>query len=276
MPLLYDYTDYRSFLKDWFAERKSLGFPLSYRSLGQKLGIDPGFLVNILQGNKHTTEASIPKWLKLLKLTTPEAAYFQQLALFNRARSQREIQQHFQRLCELRDLSMQDASERQYRYYLKWHYPAVRVNLLAFPYRGEIEELASRIDPPITPAEAQEAIDTLLSLGLVAWTPEGVLEPVSAFLNASGDWKNKAVLEFQDQTLELARRSLRQHDASVREVSTLTLAIPAAEIPTLQELVREFRQKVLHWTASLDSADSVLQVNIAAFPLSSLPPEAKK
>jgi len=271
---IYQYTDYRLFLKEWFEGRKLLGSPLSYRGLGRKVGIDPGFLVHILQGSKHTAEASIPKWVEILRLDSAEAAYFNQLVLFNRARNPREIQQHFHRLCELRDLSMHEIGERQYRYYLKWYYPAVRVALLAFSYTGNLEELAQRIDPPLELDQAREAIDTLLELGLVAWNEAGALEPVSPFLTTSSRWKDKAVLEFQDQTLDLARRSLRHHHASQREMSTLTLALPAREIPTLQEMVREFRQKLLRWTASLEDADSVLQINVAAFPLTLLPGEA--
>ena len=272
---LFQYTDYRSFLKDWFEGRKNLGSPLSYRGLGRKLGIDPGFLVHILQGAKHTTEVSIPHWVDTLGLDAAEATYFHQLVLFNRARNPREIQQHFHRLCELRDLSMQEIGERQYRYYLKWYLPAVRVLLLTFPYRGDLDDLARRLDPPLSLEQAKEAVETLVELGLAAWNAEAILEPCTPFLTSSTSWKDKAVREFQDQTLELARRSLRAHPAQVRELSTLTLALPASEIPTLQEMVREFRHKVLRWTASLDDADSVLQVNVAAFPLSALPGESE-
>lgn len=273
MDQIYLYTDYRVFLNDWFKSRKLIGSPLSYRGLGRKVGIDPGFLVHILQGSKHASESTIPKWVEILKLDAAEAAYFHQLVLFNRARNPREIQQHFHRLCELRDLTMQEIGQRQYRYYLKWYYPAVRVALLAYSYKGDAAALASRIDPPLEVEQVQEALDLLLELGLVAWNDQGELEPATPFLTTSSQWKDKAVLEFQDQTLELARRSLRHHPASRREMSTLTLALPASEISTLQDMVREFRQKVLRWTASLENADSVMQINVAAFPLSVLPPE---
>ena len=241
---------------------------MSYRGLGRKVGIDPGFLVHILQGSKHLSEDSIPRWVALLGLDTSEAVYFNQLVLFNRARSTREIQQHFQRLCELRDLSMQEVSGKQYRYYLKWYIPAVRVLLLTFPFRGDLDDLARRLDPPIDAIQAKEAVDTILDLGLAEWNSEGALDPVSPFLTSGDRWTDQAVKAFQDQTMELARRSLNVHPREVREMSTLTLAIPASEINTLQEMVRDFRQKVLRWTAGLESSDCVIQVNVAAFPMS--------
>jgi len=268
MDSLYQHTDYRTFLKEWLESRKREGSPLSYRGLGLKVGIDPGFLVHILQGSKHTAEASIPRWIAVLGLNAGEALYFRELVLFSRARAAREIADRFQRLCQLRDMSLGEVQERQYRYYLDWRLPAIRVLLNTFPFRGDHEDLARRLDPAITPDEARKAVEILLELGLVSWTPDGVLEPLTPFLTSGNRWKEHAARVFQDQTLELARRSLQVHPANRREVSTLTLAIPASEMATLQEMVHGFRQSVLKWTSNLDSSDTVVQINIAAFPLS--------
>ncbi len=269
MPLVFDYTEYRAFLRDWIAEKKASGSPVSYRGLGNKLGIDPGFLVHILHENRHTTEDSIPRWVKVIGFNDIEAQYFGQLILFNRAKSPRDIQQCFQRLCELRDLQLTEISDRQYRYYLKWQQVAIRVLLLTYSFRGDYADLARRLDPPIPAQEAEEVVNTLLELKLVAWNEDGVLEPTTPFLSTSRQWQDKAVHEFQTQTLQLAQRSLKIHRPQDRQISTLTLAIPAAEMGTLQEMAREFQQKVLRWTASLDDSDSVIQVNVAMFPLSS-------
>ena len=269
---IYEHTDYRVFLREWFEEQKTRKGFMSYRYLSRRVEIDAGFLAHIFQGSKHLAEVAIPRMAQELSLDSGESEYFRELVLFNRARSPRQIREHFQRLCELRDLQTREVSDRQYRYYLKWFYPAVRVALLAYPFRqGEEAEFGQRMDPQLSAAQVKEAIALLLELGLVAPGEDGCLEPVAPFLTTGDRWKDEAVRSFQDQTLELARRSLQCHDASQREVSTLTLAIPAAEIPTLQEMVRDFRRRVLQWTSSLDTADAVLQVNIAAFPLVQLP-----
>lgn len=171
----------------------------------------------------------------------------------------------------MRDVQTQEIASQQYRYYLKWHYPAVRVALLAFPLqRGQEDAFAQRMDPALSRTELDEAIQVLQELNLAQWTCDGILEPMSPFLTTGDRWKDQAVKGFQDQTLELARRSLTAHSPTCREVSTLTLAIPESEIPTLQEMVKDFRQRVLQWTASLEEADAVMQVNVATFPLTRL------
>jgi len=271
VPSIYEHTDYRSFLREWFEDEKKHKSFMSYRYLSRRVDIDPGFLVHILQGTKHLSEAAIPRMAQELKFDAIQSDYFRELVLFNRARGTRQIQEHFQRLCRMRDVQTQEVAGQQYRYYLKWHYPAVRVALLAFPLqRGQEDAYAQRMDPTLSRTELDEAIQVLLELKLAQWTSNDILEPVSPFLTTGDRWKDQAVKSFQDQTLELARRSLAVHSSACREVSTLTLAIPESEIPTLQEMVKDFRQRVLQWTASLDEADAVMQVNVATFPLTRL------
>lgn len=268
MASLYEHTDYRAFLREWFDEEKSRKSFMSYRYLSRRVDIDAGFLVHIFQGTKHLSESAIPRMVKELQLDSTDGEYFKELVLFNRARGPRQIKEHFQRLCQMRDLQAQEVSALQYRYYLKWQYPAVRVALLTRPFRaGDEAALGERMDPPLDRSEVHDVIAVLLELNLVAWSPEGILEPLTPFLTTGDRWKDVAVRQFQSQTLQLAQRSLEEHPARVREVSTLTLAIPESEIPTLQDMIKEFRQKVLQWTASLDDSDCVMQVNVASFPL---------
>jgi uncharacterized protein (TIGR02147 family) len=268
---IYEHTDYRSFLREWFEEEKKRKSFMSYRYLSRRVEIDPGFLVHIFQGTKHLSEAAIPRMAQELKFDAIQLDYFRELVLFNRARGPRQIKEHFQRLCQMRDVQSQEIASRQYRYYLKWYYPAVRVALLAIPLqRGQEDSFATRMDPCLSRPELDEAIQMLLELNLAKWSQDDFLEPVSPFLTTGDRWKDNAVRGFQEQTMELARRSLTEHSPACREVSTLTLAIPESEIPTLQEMVKDFRQRVLQWTASLEEADAVMQVNVATFPLTRL------
>ena len=267
MDSLLQSLDYRAFLRDWMEDCRAQGGPMSNRWLAQRIGIDPGFLVNILQGRKHIPESALPALIKALKLKGTQAHYFRQLVLFNRAKTDEQIASSFAELCQIRDLNLTELSEKQYRYWTQWHYPAIRIHLLAHPFRGDYAKLAADIDPPLTTKEAEQAVKVLLSLDLVEWK-DGVLEPKQAFITTGDAWKNTAIHHFQDQTLELARRSLRTHDAQEREISTLTLAMAQEDFPELQELVREFRERVLRWSSSRKEANRVIQINIAAFPLS--------
>lgn len=266
-----DYNDYRLFLKDWMAQRRNALPHLSMRWLAKRIGIDSGFFVHVLQGDKHLSETWIPALVRELGLEGRDAEYFRELVLFNKARNEREISERFQRLCDLRDLQAHTPTAKQFRYWSHWRYPAVRVLLMAREFRGDFATLAASIDPPLTPEDAEEAVRTLMELDLVRRREDGVYEPLQTLLSAGEEWKEPVVRQFQDQTMELARRSLQVHESTVRSISTLTLSVPARELETLQEMVRQFRSQVLCWASAFDDADSVIQVNLQAFPLSDLP-----
>lgn len=271
MVKLLECLDYRAYLREWMEERRQQGGPMSYRWLAQRLDLDPGFLVNIVLGRKHIPESALPALIRVLKLRGRHAVYLKKLVAFNRARSDVSIARTFAELSQIRDLSVTALSEKQYRYWMEWYYPAVRIYLLAQTFTGNYEELAANIDPPLTVKQAKEAIQILLDLDLVEWNKAKVLEPKQAFVSTGDAWQNGAIHRFQEQTLELARRSIYHHSGDDREISTLTLAIAHNDIPELQDMIREFREKILNWVSHRTEADQVVQINIAAFPLSKSP-----
>ena len=99
--------------------------------------------------------------------------------------------------------------------------------------------MGQRITPHITAAQAKEAVQVLLDLGLVVLRDDGVYEVQDAHLSTGDEWTSAAIREFQSKTLQLAQNSLRNHPPEIREIATLSLAVPKEEIATLQEMMRD-------------------------------------
>jgi uncharacterized protein (TIGR02147 family) len=284
MPDLYRFTDYRAYLREWFEETKKDHSFLSFRYMSKRTGIDAGYLAHVFQGAKHIAESSIASVCALLGLNIKESKYFHELVLFTRAKSEREIKERFQRLMVLRSTSARELSARQTRYWTYWYYPAVRLTMMTFDFKGDYADLANHLSPAITPEQAKEAVQVLESLELVRKEADGCYSVLDAHVSSGDAWQSLAIREFQEQTLRLAAESLERFPKEVRDISTLTLAIPRAEIPALQELVREFRSQVAKWALSLDDSDCVMQVDLAMFPLgmnpavpkASLPTKARR
>jgi len=267
MADLYKHTDYRSYLREWLEETKKEQSFLSYRYMSRRTGIDAGYLAHVFSGSKHIAEESIPAMVELLHFKGREAAYFAELVLFSRAKSDREIKERFQRLMSLRSTSAHQLSERQTRYWSFWFYPAIRLAMLTFDFQGDYNDLASRLTPAISESQAREAVQVLEELELVKHNPDGKWSVCDAHVSTQDAWRSLAIREFQETTLKLAAESLHRHPPELREISTLSLAIPRSEIPTLQEMVREFRKQIAKWTLGLEDSDCVMQVDFAMFPL---------
>ena len=264
---LYQYTDYRAFLRDWFAHAKETSPAMSYRFLAKRLNIDPGFLVHIVQGNKHLAEKNIAPLAHIMGLGKRETAYFARLVLFGKARGEREIAECFKLLMELRDTRVREINARQYQYYLHWYIPAIRCLIAATEFRGDYAALAAQLIPSIETKEAEQAVKLLERLGMVKRTALGIWETLDQHISTGDAWTSHTIRGFQRQTLELAVSALENLPKEDREISTLTFSIPKSEISAVQEMVREFRSRMANWAVSTQSGDSVYQMNIQVFPL---------
>lgn len=265
---IYQYTDYRAFLRDWFEQSKVQSPHVSYRYLARRTDVDAGYLARVFQGSKHLSDTAVERFIQLLGLGSKEQRYFAEMVRFGKARRDDEIRERFDKLAQLRDNGVRVLGQQEYRYWMHWYIPAIRLTLLNDDFNGDFAALAQRLTPAITPTQAQEAVQLLLGLGLVQKRPDGIYEVQDTHLSTGDSWASAAIREFQAKTLELARDSLRIHPPALREIATLTLAIPAEEIATLQEMMREFRSRVAKWAIGLGQSNCVMQFDLASFPLS--------
>lgn len=274
MAGIFRHVNYRAFLREWYESAKLAGRPVSYRFLASKVGLDASFIAKILHGEKHLPEDQVEPMLQLLKLPELEAEYFRRLVRLGRARAGRDQQEAWEKLGQLRGIDLGEVGKRAVAYYSRWYYPAIRVLLLAWRFEGDCAALARRLDPPITEKEAHEAIVHLEAEGFLMRDADGFLVPSDVLLTAGKVGAPEILRGYQDRSLELARRSLQVHGTNLRDISTLTLSIGRRDIPALQEMTREFRQKMLRWAGTLETTDMVMQVCLAAYPAAWAEPEA--
>lgn len=271
---IYEHLDYRIFLKRWLETSKIKKPQLSYRYLARKTGVDAGYLAHVFHGSRHLSDDAVPIFAELLELDVRQNRYFHVLVSYGKARRKEDVRSLFECLLSLRDVEKKVLEKGQYRYWMYWYLPAVRLTLLNYDFRGDYEELAKRIVPHITVEQAKEAIALLEEMDLIVAKDDGVYKLRDLHVSTGDNWASQAILEFQLKTLELAQVGLRTQPAHLRDISTLTLAIPQEEFVTLQEMVQEFRSKVSKWAVSIGRSDAVFQLDLATFPMS-LPPEAQ-
>ncbi|MBF0432421.1 MAG: TIGR02147 family protein, partial [Fibrobacteria bacterium] len=104
LPEVYQYFDYRKYLRDSYEAMREKNSRYSYRFIQEKTGIDPGFLVKVFNGQKNLTEKSVPGLAKLLKLNKRQTKYFTLLILFGRAKTDSEIKHYFEKLLSFTEL----------------------------------------------------------------------------------------------------------------------------------------------------------------------------
>jgi len=270
MNSVYEYLDYRSFLKDFYEEQKNRHGYFSYRYFGNKVGIDPSYLLKVMLKSRHLSEKSIVAVCGFCGLSDNEAEYFHALIHFAKARSQRESKLLFEKLLSLRYVKSRRLLDKQYEYFKTWYHPVVRSVLEYFDFKGDFALLGKQLSPPITAKEARQSVELLEKLRLLHRDQEGRYRLTEAAVTTGEEWRSVAIAAFQEQTLRLSQEASERHDRALRDVSTVTMNISAADFEEIRERITEFRRSLISFVNDSSNPDRTYQLNIQLFPLSAI------
>ncbi|MDD5676257.1 MAG: TIGR02147 family protein, partial [Chitinivibrionales bacterium] len=166
MPDIYEYINYRKLMADLYTDKKAQFAHFSYRYIAQKVGFtSAGFFTNILQGKRNISSENIFKFAQLFKLKRSETEYFELLVLFDQAKNHEQKKYYFEKILASKKSKIKITDRQHYEFYSKWYYTAVREVLDVYRFTGDYAELAKKISPSITPAEAKKAVGLLHAMG---------------------------------------------------------------------------------------------------------------
>ena len=118
MKSLFEYTNYRVYLKDFY-EFKKTAFGYTYRDFATSVGMNStSWLLHLIKGTKNLSADTTLRIAKTLKLNKAESAFFGLLVQFTQAKSSETKNLYFQKmLVAKRKLKIVKLSEVQYEYY---------------------------------------------------------------------------------------------------------------------------------------------------------------
>lgn len=269
MNSIFEYLDYRTFLNDFYREKKKVSPFFSYRYISSKVDMNSSFVIKVLKGKLHISYGKINAFTELLSLGEKEALYFERLVYFNKARTEKERRIHFGRLLEMKDVSSVTFEENQYEFFQKWYYSAVWSVLHYFEFDGNnIKELSEQLQPSISVREARQAVSLLEKLSLIKRGTQGLYTPCALNLTTGKDWHSLAIRQYQKELIRLGGESLDRFRKEERNVSTLTLTVSDEALPHIDEMISEFRKSLVKFVNTSDVSGRAFQLNIQLFPLS--------
>ena len=267
MPELFNYTDYRAFLRDFLREQREENGFFSLRYVQQKIGYDAGNLVNVLQGERHLPKRFTDPVVKLCGLKGRRALYFGVLVRYCRTKSNSEARELFEQLSELKRAPSRKVEAQQYDYFKKWHHAALRSLLDYYDFKGNCAELGAQLEPPISPAEAKRAIELLLALGFIEKHAGGSFKPTERIVTTGERWHSLAIESLQEQLIELGKGSIRRFPKERRDISTITMSISPDDFGRIKTILQECRQQILKVVHESQTAESVYQLTMQLFPM---------
>lgn len=272
---VFDYTDYRKYLIDYYHESKKTNKAFSYRFFARKAGITSvGLYKDVIDGRQSLGRTLVLKFSSALGLRKNEAVYFENMVYFNEARTIEERKLYFERMVASCQSKTALVDAQRYEYYSRWYYSAVRAFISCFRIRAEdTDYLAEKLVPPVRPEQVRKAFEVLEKLKLIAKDEEGIYRLEDALVSTGTVSEDKRVeamniVSFQKTMLEMAGRAYDIHPFSDMSMSTLTLSVSEESYLWIKEEIKNLREKVINRVQKETKADRVYQMNYNLFPLS--------
>ncbi len=267
MKSLYDYIDYREFLRDYIEEQKKVKSYFSYRFIGNKLKIDPSNIAKAVQGKRHLSANAVDEFSKFIGFNRREARYFRAVVLYAKEVRSEEKDDLWKKLNKIRFVTPHKIVSPQYEYYQKWYHSAMLALLYFYDFKDDYERLAQKLEPSISEAEARYSIKLLEELQLITKDGDGIYHHKENLITTGDDWDAVSIGKFQHDTLELAQRSLQNHKTDDRDISTVTVTASKTDIDLIREATNRYRKEVLRIVEESQDSEAVYQLNIQLFPL---------
>lgn len=269
MNSIYQYTSFRSFLKDFYEEKKSReGF--TYRDFSKMAGMNSSsWLLHLIKGIKNLSNESIIKISKVLNLSSSEGDYFELLVHFTQAKDN-DTKDYFYRkmLACKKSLNMAQISEEQYDYYTRWYHPVVRSLVSKVAFGDDYGLLAARLVPRITPAEAKESVALLAKLGLIKKDDAGNWIQAEPILSTGDEVMSLNIVNYHKQVSKLAENAFDHSTREERDISALTLGISGETFGRIKTRLQSFRKELMEIVKKSENPDRVYQLNLQFFPVS--------
>lgn len=267
---IFDYLDFRAFLRDFYRDQKEQGRPFSFRAFARRAGTRSfNYLQLVMKGERDLSPKMATQFARGCGLEASEAEYFCELVAFSQAKAADERNRAYERLGRFRSFRAAHRLEpAQAAYHECWYIPAIR-ELAALPgFREDPKWIASTLQPPISVNQAKEALATLCNLGLLVQGADGRLSQAAPLVTTGSGPLGHHIVNYHRAMMSQATRALDEVPRDQRDISSITFSVPQSAIQVLSQRIAAFRKEILGLADGLGPAEQVVQLNIQLFPLS--------
>lgn len=272
-PEIFEYDNYREFLKDMYAHLKTTKPQFSYRYFSRVAGFkSPNFLKLVIDGERNLSSDSLQKFVKALKLDAKEGPFFRHLVLLGQATTLEEKKYFAEELIKSKFYKkLHPLKKVQYAYYANWYMIPIREMVGLKNFKEDPKWIAKQLKPNITTKEAEVALEQLEKLGLICREANGTLIKADEFVTTEEEVDSISVVSFLKSMANLGIQSIYDLDEKERDVSAATITLSKENFVQVKTLIQNFRKELLAISKQNTGANNnVYQVNFHLFPLTNI------
>ena len=202
MPSIYEYTDYRDIIRDFYLEKKEKNAKYSYSVLGMAIGLNASHVFCIVEKKRNLPVRCVPAIKKVLGLTGRAARYFDLLLAASRTKSEKTREEILAKAVLLRDVKKHVLQDKEIKYLSDWWTPVIRALIEVNQGKVDIKTIAEWLEPAIGEDKVQESVNLLKDLGFIQDLGNGRVKIADSHINISGEERAQAIRAFQAAVMQ--------------------------------------------------------------------------
>lgn len=269
MNKIFDYTNYRKYLKDYFDEEKKNKHFFSQRYFAQKAGFKShSYTGRIVKGDRNLSGSAILKMIKGIGLTGKNGEYFTTLVHHNQSSSDEEREKLFFDLEAIkRAMIYKEVDMRKIAYYDNWYIPVLRHLVVYADWDNNFEKLAQLVYPPISRQQAEEGVKILVQIGLLQIDDEGNYLPYASAISVD-DLPKFIKEKGRRDILTKGIEALDNLPAEERLTVCSLLSMSDTSYNEITDLLEETWRKISTIVTNDNDVEGVYQLVLQLFPQS--------
>lgn len=274
MVSIFEYTDFRTYLRDYYRDKKEMNPRFSYELWTQKIGFtNRGFLFGVINGKKKISKLHCYKISQSIKHTKTEAEYFENITFYSQEENQEYRSVFLQKALQCKNgtsTPSQMIRKDQHEYLSKWYHSVVRALIGMYSFKDdkdEYEQLARRLIPPITAVQMKRSVKLLERLGFIVKDNDSTWQVTNKSINAGGEIPLASKIRFNLESNSLAKKSILNFSPETQHISSLILGISKDTYELICNESRMFKDKITELANNDKRADRVYEYHLAFFPV---------
>ena len=265
MKPIIEYTDFRKFMRDFYEERKRCS-AFSWREFSKIAGFSsPSYMKVVCDGNSKLSRIGVERTGAAMGLAGFEMDYFRAMVKFGQAEVESKKVAAYEEMLSIAKMYKVRVLEGDlFEFYDTWRNPVLRELAPLMP-GATPGELAKMCYPEVSAQEVQESLAFLTKAGLLKKS-EGKLVQSETSVKGSNDATRLAMRGMHRMMSQLATPAL-ELPVEERNFSGVTMGLSRESYSKIENLLDEFRRKIIAVAAEEKNVEQVYRLNLQLFPL---------
>ncbi|WP_407451651.1 TIGR02147 family protein [Fibrobacter sp.] len=266
-----EYTSYRQYIADYYAERKAKS-AFSWQEFASLAGFSSSiFLKYVSEGRYNLAETTAERVAAAMNLADYECDFFVELVKFDHAKTDAEKKAAYGKMISIAEAHKAKVLEGDsFRFFSDWKNPVIRELAPAMPGAKPLA-LAHACREKITAAEVSETLNFLVKAGLLQKDDAGnYTQTEKSVTTGPMEVTPVAVRGMHRQMGEFALDAIEGVPQNERHFSGVTLGVTHEAYDEIVQEIAECRKRIIAIATRDSAVDEVYRLNMQLFPLTNI------